>query len=513
MGKLKAVVYARYSSDNQREESIDAQLRAIRKYAEENNIMIIKTYVDRAMTARSDKRPEFQQMIMDSRKGIFNAVIIHKLNRFSRNKYDAAKYKQKLLKNNVSLISVIERLDDTPEAGIMESLLIGMAQYESENLAREVMKGSLENAHVCKHNGGLPPLGYSVEERTHLYIINEETKPIIKFIYKSYLNGYGYNWIMDELNKAGYKTAKGNEFNVSSVKDILKNEKYIGTYVYNKAIAKDNDGKRNSHKTKPEADIVKIQDGMPSIISKKDFYAIQDIMQRNIENHNTFNAKEIYLLSGLIYCGECGNKIVGNISYYKKENEKLKYIMYRCNNREPLLKGHSKSIKKEVIENYIIHEMENTIFSDAAILHLSKELTKFCDVKQKHMDDELKFQKNKLSKLEKEIENIISAVSEGNKHKSLMDRLTKLEEEKEILQISIEEVRLKYPVLEPISEKYLKNIFYNHKKNLTQKNMQLIKKFINLYIEKVLVYDDHIKVVFKLSPLLVECSYGEPYHK
>lgn len=191
MPKIKAVAYARYSSDNQREESIDAQLRAIRKYAEENNIMIINTYVDRAMTARSDKRPQFQQMIMDSRKGIFDVVIVHKLNRFSRNKYDAAKYKQKLIKNNVSLISVVERLDDTPESGIMESLLIGMAQYESENLAREVMKGSLENAQTCRHNGGLPPLGYSVQEKTQLYIVNEETKLIIEFIYKSYLNGYG----------------------------------------------------------------------------------------------------------------------------------------------------------------------------------------------------------------------------------------------------------------------------------------------------------------------------------
>lgn len=225
--KMRVVAYARYSSDNQREESIDAQVRAIKEYAKSNNMIIVKIYVDRAMSGTKDNRPEFMQMIMDSRKKIFDAVIVHKLNRFSRNQYDAAKYKHKLQRNNVKLLSVLERLDDSPESAVMESLLMGMAEYESKNLAREVMKGSLENARTCRHNGGLPPLGYTVDSRTQLYIINEETSPIIRFIYDSYINGKGYNDIVNELNKKGLKTGKGNKFTVSTVRDILKNEKYI----------------------------------------------------------------------------------------------------------------------------------------------------------------------------------------------------------------------------------------------------------------------------------------------
>lgn len=248
--KMRVVAYARYSSDNQREESIDAQVRAIKEYAKSNNMIIVKIYVDRAMSGTKDNRPEFMQMIMDSRKKIFDAVIVHKLNRFSRNQYDAAKYKHKLQRNNVKLLSVLERLDDSPESAVMESLLMGMAEYESKNLAREVMKGSLENARTCRHNGGLPPLGYSVDSKTQLYLINEETAPIIRFIYESYINGSGYNDIVNELNKKGVKTTKGNKFTVSTVKDILKNEKYTGTYTYNKSEAKNVDGKRNSHKSK-----------------------------------------------------------------------------------------------------------------------------------------------------------------------------------------------------------------------------------------------------------------------
>lgn len=294
--KMRVVAYARYSSDNQREESIDAQLRAIKDYAKQNNMIIVKTYVDRAMSGTKDNRPEFMQMIMDSRKEIFDAVIVHKLNRFSRNKYDSAKYKHKLQRNNVKLLSVLEKLDDSPESGIMESLLVGMAEYESKNLAREVMKGSLENARTCRHNGGLPPLGYTVDPRTQLYLINNETAPIIRFIYDSYINGKGYNDIINELNKKGLKTAKGNKFTVSTIKDILKNEKYIGTYTYNKAEAKNVDGKRNSHRLKSADQIIKIEGGMPAIIDKKDFEEVKRIMERNKKIHNTYNAKEIYLL-------------------------------------------------------------------------------------------------------------------------------------------------------------------------------------------------------------------------
>lgn len=511
--KMRVVAYARYSSDNQREESIDAQLRAIEDYAKKNNMIIVKTYVDRAMSGTKDNRPEFMQMIMDSKKKIFDAVIVHKLNRFSRNQYDSAKYKHKLQRNNVKLLSVLERLDDSPESGIMESLLVGMAEYESRNLAREVMKGSLENARTCRHNGGLPPLGYSVDPRTQQYIINQETAPIIRFIFNSYINGNGYHYIVDKLNKKGLKTTKGNNFTVSTIKDILKNEKYIGTYTYNKVEAKNIDGKRNSHRSKKEDQIIKIEGGMPAIIDKKDFEEVKRIMERNKKIHNTYNAKEIYLLSGLIECGECGAKMNGNISYYKSNEERLRYIMYRCTSKSGQSKDHTKSIKRDIIEEYILTEMEKVIFSDQAISYLVNELSKFSNSKSKQMQDELKFNKNKLSKIEKDIENILLAVAEGNRHASLMDRLSKLEEEKESLVIQLEETKLSYPETEPITASYLKKIFKEHKNILEQRDKELIKKFISLYVEKVLVFEGYVDVVFKLSPLLVQRGHGEPYHK
>ena len=160
MTTLKRVaLYARFSSDNQRAESIDAQIRAMKKYCQENHYLIVETYVDEAKSATSDKRPAFQQMIKDSDKKLFDVLLVHKLDRFSRNRYDSAMYKNRLKRNGVTVFSVLEKLNDSPESVIMESLLEGMSEYYSKNLSREVMQGLNENALKCKHTGGKPPLG------------------------------------------------------------------------------------------------------------------------------------------------------------------------------------------------------------------------------------------------------------------------------------------------------------------------------------------------------------------
>ena len=138
---LRAAAYARFSSDMQREESIDAQLRAIQDYAQRNNALIVEEYVDRAHTATTDQRPEFQRMIADAKRGAFNLVIVHKLDRFSRNRYDSIIYRRELKIAGVELRSVLENIDGSPESILLESLLEGMNEFYSRNLAREVQKG------------------------------------------------------------------------------------------------------------------------------------------------------------------------------------------------------------------------------------------------------------------------------------------------------------------------------------------------------------------------------------
>ena len=182
------VIYARFSSDNQRDESIDAQIRACKEYAERSEIELVDIiYTDRAKSATSDRRPEFQQMIKDAEKGKFDCIIVHKLDRFSRNKYDSAMYKSKLKKYGVQLISVTEKLDGSPESIILESVIEGMAEYYSANLGREVRKGMKETALQAKHTGGMPPLGYDVGTDKK-YKINPQEAVVVREIFHKYLD-------------------------------------------------------------------------------------------------------------------------------------------------------------------------------------------------------------------------------------------------------------------------------------------------------------------------------------
>ena len=134
---MTAVIYARYSSDNQREESIEGQIRECTAYAEKNGITIVKHYIDRAISAKTDNRPQFQQMIKDSDKKLFDIVLVWKLDRFARNRYDSARYKTQLKKNGVKLMSATEIISEGPEGIILESVLEGYAEYYSADLAEK----------------------------------------------------------------------------------------------------------------------------------------------------------------------------------------------------------------------------------------------------------------------------------------------------------------------------------------------------------------------------------------
>ena len=191
----KVALYARFSSDNQRSESIDAQIRAMKAYCKQHNFVIINTYIDEAKSATTDRRPAFQQMIADSSNHTFDILLVHKLDRFARNRYDSAVYKRELKKNGVLVYSVLENLDNSPESIMMEAVLEGMSEYYSQNLSREVMKGMRENALQCKHTGGIPPLGYDLDEEKRL-IINPHEAEAVKLIFDLYYQGYGYSYIL-----------------------------------------------------------------------------------------------------------------------------------------------------------------------------------------------------------------------------------------------------------------------------------------------------------------------------
>lgn len=186
---MKAVIYARYSSDSQRDESIDGQIRECKEYAERNGLKVLSCYIDRALSAKTDNRPEFQRMIRDSAGGLFDVVLVWKLDRFARNRYDSAHYKAILKKNGVKVVSAKEAIAEDSTGILLESLLEGYAEFYSVELSEKIHRGQKENALKGKNNGGGIPLGYVLNHQTQKLEIDPLTAPLVVEIFTRYADG------------------------------------------------------------------------------------------------------------------------------------------------------------------------------------------------------------------------------------------------------------------------------------------------------------------------------------
>jgi site-specific DNA recombinase len=501
--KTKAVIYARFSSENQRDESIDAQIRAIQEYAKRNNIEIIEIYTDRARSATSDKRPDFQRMVKDSEKENFDMVIVHKLDRFSRDKYDSVYYKKRHLKNGVKVVSVTEQLDDSPESVILESVLEGMADYYSKNLAREAMKGMKETAYKCQHTGGTPPLGYDVDKETRKYIINPNEAEAVKLIFEKYLQGHTVMSIVNELNDRGYRTKKGVLFGTNSIRSIIKNEKYCGTFVFNKSASKDAFGRRNGSKTKDDKDIIKIKGGVPAIVTEDDYNRAQSLMESKMNGKGgRQKAKEIYLLSGIIKC-KCGHAMYGN---RRKPKGKPLYVSYRCGARHK--KGvnsdcKTPEIRKEYIEDYVLTELENFLVNDEVASSIVENVNKYVDQENNVYKEKLSYIKKEVTTIDGQIGNIIKAVMDGFSSEELKTKLDELKKEKGRLEI--EKIKYSKEVTAPeIDVKTVREKLNHLREYVKTRNLPECRKLIKDFVKEVIVYEDHVEVKLNMVSFVFE---------
>lgn len=479
--------YARFSSDNQRAESIDAQIRAMNQFCKQNHWQIVATYTDQARSATTDNRPQFQQMISDSGKGLFDIVLVHKLDRFSRDRYDSAIYKKRLKKNNVTLCSVLERMDDSPESIMMESVLEGMAEYYSKNLGREVMKGMNETALQCKHTGGITPLGYDLDENRHM-IINPHEAEAVKIIFEMFAEGRGYSTIIDYLNEHGYTTKRGRIFGKNSLYEILNNEKYTGVFVFNKAASKI-EGRRNNHTYKNNDKIIRVEDGCPAIISKKLFEKVQRIKAKNRRNTGQYHSKEFYLLTGKVFCGVCGKRIQGNLRFSGERKNRLS--TYRCDEHRSICSN--KENNKDYLDAYVADLLRQKIFNKAALRKRINAVNKYIATFNAEFDKRHDSIKSELDELILALSNITEAVEKGILTDALIDRSEVLERRKNELQIQLSALRR----FEPLQlENYLHLI--DDYRN-TERNTPEFRTFVQTYIDKVVTYPYHIEVILNVG--------------
>ena len=462
---MKAVIYARFSSDRQREESIEGQLRECHEYAQKNGITIVHEYVDRALSASKDteKRLDFLKMIRDSAKGQFEAVLVWKLDRFARDRYDSAQYKHILKQNGVRVISATEPISEGPEGIILEAMLEGIAEYYSAELSVKIHRGQKENALKCRNNGGVIPLGYKLGADQVLEV-DPVTAPIVQEIFKRYADGETIKEIQTDLNKRGLKTSYGQPFHYSAFSTILKNRKYIGEYKYQ--------------------DVV-IPNGIPAIVEQDIFDRAQMRRERNRRAPAAAKAEDAYLLTTKLFCGKCGKMMVGESG---KGRAGRIYRYYKCHSAKNKTGCDKKPVKKEWIEDIVVNQTMQLVFDDTVMQRLTDRLV---ELQGKESYDARVLNKQ-LSEVSKSLNNVMKAIEAGIITETTKQRLEELEAQRAEIENNIAVERIKSPVLSREQIEFFLAQFRKTDVNDEQARQRLIDCFVNA----VYVYDDRIVFAF-----------------
>jgi len=469
----KAVIYARYSSDNQRDASIDQQVKACRQFAEQEHLEVIRVYDDRALTGKTDKRPSFLQMISDSENRDFRYVIVYSLDRFSRDKYDSAHYKHELKKNDVKVLSATEHLTDDPTGILIESLLEGIAQYYSAELSQKINRGLKDNAEKGIINGPVP-LGYVRGSDGHAEIVQEEAA-LVKEIFERVYSGEQLIRIAEDLNRRGLKTKKGVPWNRSSFNRILSNDRYIGVYRYKG---------------------IKIDGGFPAIIDKEMFDDVQvKIKTKDRARGSSMRrraSEETYLLTGKLYCGECGSPMSGISG---KSNGVTPFYYYTCTKKKYENACSKKNVRRDLVERSITYHLTQLLRDDDFLDWLADKTMEH--LYSERDTAELEACKAKLAEATVAKENIVKAIEAGIFTKTTKARLDELEmiEQDMAVRIRAQEKHLRIDVSKDDIISWLETI---RDGDVNDRNFQ--ETMIDAFLIRAYLYDDgHLKLVFRYT--------------
>jgi site-specific DNA recombinase len=459
----KVVIYARYSSDRQTEQSIEGQLKECYAYAQRNDYTIVDEYIDRAISGTNDNRPQFQRMIEDSAKKLFQGVLVYQLDRFARNRYDSAMYKARLKKNGVRVMSARENISEDASGVLMEAVLEGMAEYYSVELSQKIRRGMDINAEKCLSTGGNLALGFRSDSEKHL-VVDPDTAPVVVKIFEMYAEGHTMAEIIRYLNARDIKTSYGNEFNKNSINRILTNKRYIGVYTYR--------GKE-------------MPDALPQIVDKDLFWEVQNKMQKNKMAPARSKARAEYLLTTKLFCGHCKAAMTG-VSGTSKTGTTYGY--YQCVNNRRDKSCPKKTVGKEYIEDLVVHKLHDFLTAEN-INTIAHEVVALCE--RERNNDELKRLKRLLNDNGKATENLLKALESGQIIDVLTERISQKQKERADLehQIMVEETQHPAPTINEI------RFFLSQFKRGDIDDPKYRRGLVDMLVNKIYLYDEKITIL------------------
>ena len=474
---MKAVIYARYSSDSQREESIEGQLRECAAFAEKNGITVLRHYIDRAYSAKTDNRPEFQNMIKDSGKRLFDIVIVWKLDRFARNRYDSARYKATLKKNGVKVVSATEVISEGAEGIILESVLEGYAEYYSADLSEKVVRGMTDNALKCKFNGGMMPIGYVIDAEQH-FQIDPLTAPFVLEAFKRYDGGETISSVVNWLNEQGLTNTRGRKMTFNSVGHILHNRRYIGEFRYR--------------------DVV-VPDGIPAIVPQDLFDRVQEKLAKNKKAPARHKAEDDYLLTTKLFCGCCGAYLCGESG--TSRTGKVHHY-YKCVSvKKKRTECHKRPVRKEWIEDLVVSETMKMVMDDKAIEAIVSMLMDLQDRDNVNVP----LYEQQLREADTAIGNLLNAIQQGILTRSTKERLEELENRRDELENRLACEKLAKP---KVGAEFM--TFWLHRfRKLDVRQKSHRKMLIDTFINAIFLYDDKMVITFNYKEGTKTITFAE----
>jgi len=468
----RAVFYGRFSSGKQTEQSIDGQRRKCEEYAREHGITIVNEYVDRAKTGRNDNRPAFQMMLRDSYTHSFDYVLVYAVDRFARDDGDYGADKKLLQQNGVKILSATETIGTNSDGsenlgGILtEGLLVALAKYYSRELSQKIRRGQYENVQKKNTLGGSVLYGYETVEKKPV-IVPDRAK-IVHTMFEMYADGASAYDIADALNEKGIKNSKGGKFVANSIMHMLKNRSYIGEYVWGEYL---------------------IDDFYPPIVEKELFMTVQRKIDYNKRKPGSNKAKVNFSLSGKLYCGHCKNPMVGESGTSMTGRT---YLYYKCSGKKRFhLDCPKKNLRKDEIENLIVNQTLLHVLHPSVLPNLIDEISAvFNDDKR---NSEIAVLQDQLKQVNSQIKNLIDAIKNGIYSSSTQKELTRLEEDK----LMLEEKIAKQDFLRTVSYSRDQLEYWFHQFADMDKTDETSRQDLLMYfVNKVIAYNDRIAIIY-----------------
>jgi len=468
---MNVVIYARFSSHSQTEQSIEGQLKVCHEYAASNGHIVVEEYIDRAQSGTSDNRSEFQRMIADSDRHTFEAVLVYQLDRFARNRYDSAINKAKLKKNGVRVISAKENITDDASGILVEGILESMAEYYSVELSQKIHRGMELNAQKCLSNGSNPGLGFKVDADRRFYV-DENEALIVREIFEQYARGETVADIVRELNARQIKTSLGREFNKNSLHRMLRNKRYIGTYL---------------HKGQ------ETPGGMPRIIEDELFDRVQQILDKNKAAPARSRGREEYLLTTKLFCGYCHEMMTGYGGTGKSGKLYHYYACKKAKNHECI----KRVVDKAAIEDKVVMACQ-MLLTDDTIRRIAEAIDEVCKLE---LDTSaVKRIRAAIKEAGTAIENLWQALEKGQAVEMITARIDKRQGEKAALEAQLAIEQQKQVVLSAKEVAHFLRMLRKGDINSVENR----RSMINIFVRAIYLYDDKFTMVLNGSGRPIE---------